>query len=177
MQDAPAGSRRYFRYLTLHNLRNAGDSAASLRADRAAVSKTLNSLSTESRIAVPVALGTDQVLLRFDLRDYGWDAAKWDLLAAAYPYEIEPPLPTKTERDTRQVTGTVLPIIRADWFVFAATQPRSTSGSSPRPASRACRTPMRSWSNSSASTPCKTSARAACSAPPSPTRACPTPTA
>ena len=123
LQDAPAGSRRYFRYLTLHNLRNAGDSAASLRADRAAVSKTLNSLSTESRIAVPVALGTDQVLLRFDLRDYGWDAAKWDLLAAAYPYEIEPPLPTKTERDTRQVTGTVLPIIRADWFVFAATQP------------------------------------------------------
>jgi mono/diheme cytochrome c family protein len=123
LQGAPASSRRYFRYLTLHNLRNAGDSAASLRADRAAVSKTLNSLSTESRIAVPVALGTDQVLLRFDLRDYGWDAAKWDLLAAAYPYEIEPALPTKTERDTRQATGTVLPIIRADWFVFAATQP------------------------------------------------------
>lgn len=123
LQGAPASSHRYFRYLTLHNLRNAGDSAASLRADRAAVSKTLNSLSTEPLIAVPVALGTDQVLLRFDLRNYGWDAAKWDLLAAAYPYEIEPALPTKTERDTRQATGTVLPIIRADWFVFAATQP------------------------------------------------------
>ena len=87
------------------------------------MSKTLNSLSSESRIAVPVALGTDEVLLRFDLRDYGWDADKWDLLAAAYPYDIEPALPTKTERDTRQATGTVLPIIRADWFVFAATQP------------------------------------------------------
>ena len=123
LQDAPANSRRYFRYLTLHNLRNAGDSTASFAAYRAAVSKTLNSLSTEPRIAVPVALGTDQVLLRFDLRDFGWDSAKWDLLASAYPYEIEPALPTKTERDTRQATGTVLPIIRADWFVFATTQP------------------------------------------------------
>ena len=65
------------------------------------MSKTLNSLSSEARIAVPAAFGTEQVLLRVDLREYGWDAAKWDLLASAYPYDIEPSVLTRIEKDTR----------------------------------------------------------------------------
>ncbi len=123
LEGAAAGSRRHLRYLTLHNLRNAGDGPDALRAYRVAVSKTLNSLSSEPRIVVPVALDPERVLLRFDVRDYGWDAAKWDLLAVAYPYVIESGVLTRVERDIRQLTGTVVPIIRADWFVFGATQP------------------------------------------------------
>lgn len=123
LQSASSDDRPHLRYLSLHNLRNAGDEPAALQAYRAGVSKALNSLSTEAQISVPAALGPDRVLLRLDLRAYGWDKDKWDLLAAAYPYDIEPTVLTRVEKETRQMTGTVVPIIRADWFVFAATQP------------------------------------------------------
>jgi hypothetical protein len=119
---APTEDRQYYRYLTLHNLRNAGESRENIRIYRAAVSETLNSLSIQTNIVAPIAFGPDNILMRVDLRDYGWSDSKWNLLANSYPYDIQPVALTAAERDVKIDTRCDLPIMRADWFVFAATQ-------------------------------------------------------
>ena len=110
------------RYLTITNLHN--DPAISeerLELYRAAVVKALNSLSLESDIVIPEPIDEAKTIYRFDLRDIGWNAEKWELVAQHYPYEIEQR--GGFARTLYGSTSSQLPYLRADWFVFAATQP------------------------------------------------------
>ncbi len=121
LSAAQEGDHRYFRYLTLHNLWNGGF-GAELPSHRAAVSKAINSLSSEAQIAVPRALGPESTVLRIDLRDYGGEESSWDMLAKVYPYDLTPNVLTKVERELRAYAHCSVPMIRADWFVFASLQ-------------------------------------------------------
>lgn len=121
LSAADADDARYYRYLTLHNLANAGDSDAALESYRGALAKLLNSLSWERRIVRPVPVDPARLVFRFDLRAYGWTPAKWERLAGGYPYAIV--LGKRIETESALRAGTEVPFLRGDWFAFAASQP------------------------------------------------------
>ena len=120
LKAMPKADRGYVRYLSLHNLANAG-LGARLPEFRAGVGFAVNSLSSTPKIAKPTTLG--RVLLRIDLRRYGWGPNQWERLVECYPYDITPNSALKKESEVRRWLGSEVPFLRADWFVFAALQP------------------------------------------------------
>jgi serine/threonine-protein kinase len=126
---APSGQpfQRYFALTHLHN--NPTVSDEDLRWQRAALSKAINSLSLKPGIVVPRALDPEQTIFAVDLRDLDWDRRQiWEEVAKFYPYGLK--LDGHKDEQARSVasevyrlSGTDLPIFRADWFVATATRP------------------------------------------------------
>jgi serine/threonine-protein kinase len=126
---APSGQQfqRYFTLTHLHN--NPSVSDEDLRWQRAALAKVVNSLSWRPGIVVPKALDKDETVFAVDLRDLDWDRRRvWDEVSKHYPYGLK--LDGQRDEQTRSVStevyrlsGTDLPVLRADWFVAAATRP------------------------------------------------------
>ena len=114
-------SRKFARYFTIGHLYNAGLSEDELQSYRNALSKLVNSLSWESEVVNPKPVDPAKTILRIDLRDYRWTPEIWNRLVAEYPFEVA--LTTAAFRTVTESTGTDLPVIRADWFVFAASRP------------------------------------------------------
>ncbi len=113
-----------FRYFTLHNLYNAGDTNAEMKLWRSGIRKAVNSVSWHGRIAkleVVKSRKTKGTLLRVDLRDLKWDPVVWDRLLSIYPYGTKPKL--RSERSINEALDTPQPYVRADWFTFYATRP------------------------------------------------------
>jgi len=119
------------RYLTLTNLHNNQSiTADELELYRQAVVKLLNSLSGSSDI-----LGLDtsdaprrlhavdpaRTIFRLDLRDIAWTSERWDSVLKHYPYGILPS--GGIGRLIAGEDGARMPYMRADWFVFATSQP------------------------------------------------------
>lgn len=121
LNSLPESSRKFFRYLTLHNLHNAGDSKRDLSLYRAAVSKLLNSLSYQGKIAVPLALGPDSLVIRIDLREFGWSPTKWRMVSRHYPYGLSG-VDQRSESIIEKYTSEQMAVVRADWFVFVCAQ-------------------------------------------------------
>lgn len=113
-------ARRFQRYFTLNHLYNAGLSDEELQTYRNALSKLVNSLSWNPRIAVPVAVDPAKTVLRIDLRWYQWDATIWNRILQEYPYGILDD--TIAARAVSVGTAAKLPVIRADWFVATASR-------------------------------------------------------
>lgn len=122
--------RPFTRYVTLTNLHNLRDatgqpteSDAQMDIYRAAVSKLLNCISRAGRITVPTAIDTARTLYRIDLRDYALSTADWENhVAAGYPYGLRG-IDGRAEDDLAKETHSTAAAVRADWFVFAASQP------------------------------------------------------
>ncbi|MCA9050593.1 MAG: DUF4384 domain-containing protein [Planctomycetaceae bacterium] len=122
---------QHARYLTLCNLHNHSKvSDGDLEICRAAVVKTLNSLSqnsdvlgldTSAAVNRLVAADPDRTIFRFDLRHIGWSHIEWDRLSRHYPYAVIHR--SGNGRTLYTQTSSDLPYLRADWFVFAALQP------------------------------------------------------
>lgn len=115
------------RYLSLANLANERDEAdRPLRSEddleiyRVAVSKLLNSLSWQPEIAQPTAIDPDRLILRINLNDYGIHPQVWKRAAGASPHQVDvdgsPLLEAEKALDAP-------PLLRADYFVFALSQP------------------------------------------------------
>lgn len=122
LQTQPEANRPYLRYFSLVHLWNSNQSDEQLRLVRAAVSKLINSLSSQAKVVSPeIVSDSEDTVLRIDLRNYGWKGGKqWQAIAKAYPYGLE------IAGDAyRRVTEGVLdfPYIRADWFVYTAARP------------------------------------------------------
>lgn len=113
-------ARRFQRYFTLSHLYNAGLSDEELQTYRNALSKLVNSLSWNPRVAVPVAVDPAKTVLRIDLRWYQWDATIWNRILQEYPYGILDD--TTAARAVMVGTASKLPVIRADWFVGTASR-------------------------------------------------------
>lgn len=139
LRRTPQADRRYRRYFSLANLhnnsftqrigkngKNVDDSELPLM--RAAVSKLVNSLSWKP-IAVPVVVDANQVVLRIDLRDVGWDRrGVWTEILRAYPYAVKWHVhPDEALRELAievyQLAASDVPVIRADWFIDTAARP------------------------------------------------------
>ena len=122
---------QFARYLTLTNLHNNQSVTGSeLELYRQGMVKLLNSLSSSPDVLgmddapTPnkvIAVDDERTIFRFDLRNIGWSHSDWERVSQHYPYAIKP-------RDGfRKVISSVatsrLPYMRADWFVFATSQP------------------------------------------------------
>jgi serine/threonine-protein kinase len=118
---------RYFTFTHLHN--NPRVSDADLVLHRAALSKTVNSLSWKSRIVLPVPVDPAEMVFAIDVRDLDWDRNNlWQEVLRLYPYGLEygqhsDPDLQKADEDIRELSDCDLPLARADWFIATATRP------------------------------------------------------
>lgn len=120
----------FARYLTLTNLANARNAAGEavesegqIEVYRAALGKLLNSVSRGGRIVAPVAVNETKTIYRLDLRDYGWSSEEWDtIVVQGYPYALRG-IDARDEREIEKLSGSKSAWMRADWFVFAVSQP------------------------------------------------------
>jgi hypothetical protein len=129
LQKTASRDQSYLRYFSLRNLHQlkgvkgeAAEDDSLLLAYRAGVSKLINSLSRAPQVVVPKVLDPSKVVLRIDLRDYGWSRDDWERLVAGYPFAIEG-LNGRQERAIARMSGSGRAWLRGDWFVFAASQP------------------------------------------------------
>lgn len=129
LESQPPTSRPYLRYLTVANLYNVSgidgkptESDANIEKYRVAISKLLNCLSQSPRITPAITIDPSRTLLRFDLRDYQMTPEVWEKIVNYNPYGIAGSSPSLEER-IRTLTGSRQAYLRADWFLFAASQP------------------------------------------------------
>ncbi len=130
---AKADDRKHLRFFTFTHLYNNNSprvTETNLRLYRAALSKLINSLSNQPQIVLPEAVpGTEETVFVVDLREIGWDRrGQWRKVLAQYPYGLTHDFSRDEElqqisKDLTLLSGTMLPHIRADWFIFAAAQP------------------------------------------------------
>ncbi len=113
-------ARRFQRYFSLAHLHNAGVSADELQTYRNALSKLVNSLSWHPTVRAPEAIDPAKAVLRVDLRWYLWDAATWNRVLNDYPYGVLDD--GAASRAVVAATAARLPVVRADWFVAAASR-------------------------------------------------------
>ena len=89
------------------------------KSTRGCPKKLLNALSWNPQPYKFVAVDDDEVLFRIFLPDLNWGADTWGLLEQTYPYGLT----GETDPNLRQLTHATnarVPVIRADWFVAAA---------------------------------------------------------
>lgn len=137
LEKMPVEARRYVRYFsfvnlhnnsfaTRHGKNNTNYADKNIRLSRAALSKLINSLSWMPDIVVPDAVDPQQLIFKIDLRQVGWfDRNVWQRIQTDYPYGIN--LTVNADPQVREVaervyhmSGTQLPILRADWFIDSA---------------------------------------------------------
>lgn len=130
LQQAEPEVRPHYRYFTLTHLYNnvEGVTELELRLYRAALAKALNSVSWQPDLVMPHALDPEQTLFRVDIRDLGWDDAKWRKLLKQYPYgmrfqNVDNEAIAKLDKDVGLFTNTPLCHVRADWFVVRCMRP------------------------------------------------------
>lgn len=116
--------RARIRYIDFTALSNAGATPAQVSVYKQAVSLLVNSLSLGSAVVKPKEIGPTKLIYRLDIKDYGWDAATWEIIVAAYPYAVayneDSRLFSFDEDDAvelRDETGTQIPYILGDWFL------------------------------------------------------------
>jgi len=127
---------RYFSLVHLHN--NTSVTEEDLRIYRAALVKTINSLSRKAKLVEPVAIDApddrpyEGTIYRISLDDVGWPLADWQQAIKEYPYGLSwnDPEIQRTVEDINRLNGgpTVndnVEFIRADWFVAKATRPEA----------------------------------------------------
>lgn len=137
VQAQPASSRPFLRYVSVGQLR-AGPCGADDEGDeeprelsraRMAVSRVVNAMSREASAVVPGAVGPEGLLLRLDLRDYGWQRPvtlegqtyddAWQAVAARSATALE--LQGGAASELTRELGTRVPVLLAGSFVATAT--------------------------------------------------------
>jgi serine/threonine-protein kinase len=120
----------YLRYFTLaHLYNNPRLPETDLNVQRAALAKTINSLSWKPRLVLPTQVDVDGTVYAIDLRDLGWEPQRhWQALMGAYPYGLA--LDRHVDGEVQQLYQEIvaqsscrLAFVRADWFVARASQP------------------------------------------------------
>lgn len=115
-----------FRFFSLRTAWNRDVSESQMELRRAALAKTVNSLSWSPDYATLIPVTS--ALIAIDLESAKWNADKWEVINAEDPYGlVHVSMPTDIElnnaaRTVRQLTGTQLPIVDSDWFVTNATR-------------------------------------------------------
>lgn len=131
LESLPEDERQATRYFTLAHLHgNSKVTSRSLSLHRAALSKTLHSLTWKSGVHLPRTIaGADSSVLAIDLRDFGWGDEEWDFWVSHDPYRVGFASISGDDRlrnayrRVRELAGLTEPMLRADWFVVNALQP------------------------------------------------------
>ncbi|MEX2216031.1 MAG: formylglycine-generating enzyme family protein [Phycisphaeraceae bacterium] len=109
------------RYLSLAHLHNAGDSEEDLQLYREALAKLVNSLSWSRAIHKPEAIDEGKLILRIDVAALGWGESVWTTIHKADPYAMKYRFEWATS--VYAMTNCDVPLVRGDWFAFAASRP------------------------------------------------------
>lgn len=130
LRKAKPASRPYLRFFSLTALHNNSQNVSDfdLNYYRAALAKSLNSLSWEPKLVTPLAIDKESTLLAVDLRDIGWDSKDWDAILEQYPYGIRYDRSDDDDlanvaTEVVELCGSPVPHLRADWFSVTATRP------------------------------------------------------
>ncbi|WP_404310750.1 c-type cytochrome domain-containing protein [Neorhodopirellula lusitana] len=130
--DIRKEERRFQRYFTLHHIyNNQGVTQRDLKIYRAALSKAVNSMSSQATIILPVAIDEAKTIFNIDLRHYGWqEFGTWEAVLKAYPFGLKPQssiealeIYEKIEELYGSANFDGVTAIRADWFVANAMRP------------------------------------------------------
>jgi len=141
VQAQPASSRPFLRYVSVGQFRpgpcdadgEVEDARSALSRARMAVSKLVNGMSREPAAMVPEAVGPEGLLLRLDLRNYGWQRPvtlggqsyddAWQAVAAraAIALELEGGVASELSREL----GTRVPVLLSSAFVATASRGES----------------------------------------------------
>lgn len=122
-------TRGFVRYFSLTHVYNSPEvSERALQLYRAALSKSLNSLSRSSSVFVPTPVNPEATVFRVNLLDYGWsDLRLWSAVRRIYPYGLQPKPDSEDEDLFAEIReaygegrGDLFPYVRADWFVVNA---------------------------------------------------------
>lgn len=113
--------RSYVRYFSIAHLGNAGYSPKELQIYKTALAKLLNSLSWNRSLAALNSIDGCQTVFRIDLRDLKWTSHNWQQILDDYPYGVE--FESLESQQVYVATECKVPIVRADWFVAAASRP------------------------------------------------------
>lgn len=124
IEAQPEDRQPFLRYFTIGHLWNdPATTDETLAVTRGAISKLVNSLSGMRRIVPPVPVGPDGLILRIDLRDYGWtERNHWLVMLAEYPYGLVHD--DAVARRLYRAARSDLPYVRGDWFCHHASRPR-----------------------------------------------------
>ena len=106
------------RYFTLTHLYNACSTPEQMDIYRRAVVKLLNSLSSVSDVVQLKTIDKERTIIRFNLKDVGWQPEDWEKILAVYPYASRPDVPAYDLIASQTLTP--LPFVRGDFFAFAA---------------------------------------------------------
>ncbi|MFK7818948.1 MAG: c-type cytochrome domain-containing protein, partial [Planctomycetaceae bacterium] len=122
--------RQYIRFFSVRVLHNTpGRTIEEIDYSRAALGKVLNSLSWRHRVVIPAKCDPDGTLYAVDIRDLTWTGETWNTLLSHYPYGLkydvmpDDQVVNELAREIYDLTGTDIPILRADWFIARATRP------------------------------------------------------
>jgi hypothetical protein len=118
----------FTRYVSVANRFGAGVCDAQLEADRSALAKALNALSLGTVIVAPLAINTDRLIYRVDLRDLAWDRPidvgvtdfddVWEAVIAESPFAV--PFSGNDADDAVGITGSSVPLLASDALIDAA---------------------------------------------------------
>lgn len=132
LASLPDVNRTDIRYFTISHLHNNPKIVQQdLALFRAALSKMINSLTWQAQIIRPRAINREKTVFRVNLAELGWDKNKaWELIlgdetqneATAYPYGLvwsksQDAELASASKWVYDQTRTIIPIVRADWFV------------------------------------------------------------
>ena len=111
--------RKYYRYFTISNLLHSN--AQKMELFRYGLVKFINSISTHKDLHIPVVIpNTHKTVYRVDIRRLNWRGQTWNELMMFYPYQL---LEEKGDLSIINMIGeSPGVIVRADWFVYAASQ-------------------------------------------------------
>jgi Domain of unknown function (DUF4384) len=115
---APVDAAPSIRFLSLTHIHNSCAATADMAAYRYAAVVALNSLSWGLKPIVLDTIDPAESVLRVDLKQLGWDAARWDRLVANYPYAALDAAPADLQRGSPARIS-----VRADWFAASALKP------------------------------------------------------
>ncbi len=130
--DIRKDDRRFQRYLTITHIHNNREvTGREIKVYKAALSKAVNSMSSQATIVPPKAIDKNETVFNIDLRHYGWqEFGTWDAVLKEYPYGLKPQSDIEAlefyekieelygDTDFDGVTH-----LRADWFIATATRP------------------------------------------------------
>lgn len=105
--------RPHVRFLSLAHMHNACATSDEIKAARHGAVIAVNSLSWGLKPVTLEPVDDTGTILKLDLRDIGWDAARWSRLVSEDPYK------GNSDRSTSG-GGAVAYRVRADWFAAAA---------------------------------------------------------
>ena len=123
--------RPHYRFVTLTHLHDdpVGWTAQDLRTARDAFSMAVIGLGNLRLGTVhPKAIDDEGTVFAIDLRELGWEVATWQLLLNHYPYGLSfqgsgNEALEDLEGRIVALAGNATPILRADWFVAATSNP------------------------------------------------------